>query len=219
MPGIAITILTTFSDAFEDSPDTLLSKDALLHDEMEKIIALIDEFMGLLILMRAVTPKWNGWDDDFTDGMKAIVDDTESVLNILDEDSTPCKFTLEPGVIIPLYLAGPKFRVSAIRTKAKYLLFGWPRREDVWDSRFAGRDIEWMQTMEKFLKGDIVPIWGRVGIVAMIPDLPNRKVEVVYYQQASVKVSRVKARRATISWRFVVSKEPSNRGSVSLLTS
>ena len=117
-------------------------------------------------------------------------------------------------------LAGPKFRVSAIRTKAKYLLFGRPRREDVWYSRFTGRDIEWMQTTEeKFLKGDIVPIWGRVGIVAMIPDLPNRKVEVVYYQQASVKVSRVKARKATISWRFVVSEKPSNRGSASLLTS
>ncbi|KAH8821247.1 hypothetical protein F5884DRAFT_659397 [Xylogone sp. PMI_703] len=98
------------------------------------------------------------------------------------------KFTLDIGVIVPLYLVALKCRVSTVRRKAIALLLEWPRREGVWDSLFAGRIAEWVMNIEEeFLSPEgVVPPWARVQRVTSKFDLLQRKAELVCMQRVPV---------------------------------
>lgn len=107
--------------------------------------------------MTISTPRWrkSRWD-------------SERVLGLLGDDGTFCTFSLDIGVIIPLYMAGLKCRVSVARNRVKELLLSRPRREGLWDSGFAAKLLEWVQRIEEEFfeeeKKEGVPLLGRLGM-------------------------------------------------------
>lgn len=150
-------------------------------------------------LMTSAGPDNN---DSFIKHMGEVVKLSQTILEILHYGGSPsaaaataasgmtsrpstAKFTLDIGVIVPLYLVALKCRLSTLRRKAIALLLEWPRREGVWDSLFAGKIAEWvMHIEEEYLGPDgIVPVWARVQRVTSKFDLMQRKAELCCMQR------------------------------------
>jgi hypothetical protein len=155
-----------------------------------------------MILLAAAAPKSLELYDNLGNEMKEIVEDSEEVLELVNQTPTTCRFTLDLGIIFPLYLVGLKCRVSSIRTKAIQLLLSSSRREGIWDSAFVGKKVHWIQKCEEeFLDDDgRVPCWARVNAVSMKVDIQSRKADVFCFQQTSGDDPEKEQRQMTMTW-------------------
>ncbi|RDW80805.1 hypothetical protein BP5796_05503 [Coleophoma crateriformis] len=114
--------------------------------------------------------------DDFTLEMKQLVDLSREALGFLNK--TPVRFTVDLGVVVPLYFVALKCRLHHIRSQAVKLLVSNPRREGLWDSVFAGKAAEWVQKVEEEHQDNgQIPSWARVRNVHTTFNLQRRKAD------------------------------------------
>jgi len=133
-----------------------------------------------------------------------LVELAESVVEDLDisptsptSAQTP-KFSIESGVIVPLWAVGNKCRNKAIRQRAIAVLLNYPRREGIWDSRLAGNIVQCkMDYEEEHRMGDEIPGWARIRSMSFELD-HKRRAASLECQQRTSEFSEPVTRRKTI---------------------
>jgi len=122
-------------------------------------------------------------------------------------------FTLDFGLICPLYICGFKCRVRYIRQEIINLLHDQPRREGFWDSLLAAKVLMWIRDLEEEYAGaDVIPEWCRirpyeVGFYMRTSDGGNatldeygREAELLCPQRISPDNFETRERRITVRW-------------------
>ncbi|KAL2068591.1 hypothetical protein VTL71DRAFT_14928 [Oculimacula yallundae] len=138
--------------------------------------------------------------DAYYDIYKDMIDLCEALLNCSGASRVP-KFCFDSGVIIPLWLTGHKCRDPALRARVIALLLGFPRREGVWDSVFAGLVVEVVRGFEEeFLEGGMVPGWARIRNTSFEIDAGKRSVEIQCQQRKSAVSDEIVVRRKIVDY-------------------
>ena len=99
-------------------------------------------------------------------------------------------FTLDMGIVAPLFVVASKCRHPIIRRKAVALLYAAPRQEGIWDSVLTARVAERLISIEEAGLGNVdrcedVPDWARISEVEVKFDSLERLGTVKYSRQRS----------------------------------
>lgn len=130
--------------------------------------------------------------DNFEESHKQVVTLAEQVLKgIAGQDASHKvihRFTLDVGVVGPLYDLARVCRDPLIRRKAIALLRKYPVREGLWDSMLAARTAERQMEIEEGAVADVkkasdIPGWARVTVVMPKFETGTRWTEVIYTRQ------------------------------------
>ncbi|KIV80082.1 hypothetical protein PV11_07609 [Exophiala sideris] len=163
-----------------------------------------------LIMHRTSVDVQMMW-DKYTDISGQIVDLVQSILEMVEpsSDKAPTSrkpyFTLDLGIVGPLYDIARRCRDPNIRRKAIGLLHAYPRQEGMFDSVLAARVAEHVVEIEEGGLGIVkscadVPDWARISDVHPVFDLEKRKAVLFYSRQLSAHhVGRVPVQE-TIEW-------------------
>ena len=117
---------------------------------------------------------------------ESVLKQSTSPVQRTSSERTPL-FTLDIGIVGPLYDVARRCRDPAVRRKAICLLSTYPRLEGMWDSVLAARVAERVLLIEENGLGAVnccadVPDWARTSEVHPIFDLEQKKA-LVYYQR------------------------------------
>ena len=125
-------------------------------------------------------------DDTFQD----IVVLSESLLTTGSLSKSPSFiFSLDLGIVQPLYYAATKCRYPPTRERAILLLHSFPRQEGVWDSVVVAKLAERVKSIEEetlsksMSTNERVPEFRRIHSVDTSIDRDRRRTEVTYTQR------------------------------------
>ena len=110
----------------------------------------------------------------------------ESVVLEIGNESTSHHFTLDLGIIGPMYDIARSCRDPSTRRRAIAVLYNYPRREGLWDSLLAARVAERTMMHEEnaasaaVTKSSDVPEWARITTVLPKFSISERKATVTY---------------------------------------
>jgi hypothetical protein len=131
--------------------------------------------------------------DHFEEGHRQVVALAEQVLKSISPHISPNRepthhFTLDVGIVGPLYDTARICRDPLIRRKAINLLRQYPCREGLWDSLLAARAAERQMEIEESAVPEVrsagdIPGWARVTTVLPTFHLGERWAEVVFTRQ------------------------------------
>jgi hypothetical protein len=121
------------------------------------------------------------------------------------QEVTTHQFTLDFGVVGPLYDTARICRDPIIRRKAIYLLRAYPRREGLWDSLLAARSAERQMELEEAAVPEVrvaadIPGWGRISSAVPTFHPGQRWASVVYTRQQPVDGSEPESFHEVIEW-------------------
>lgn len=141
--------------------------------------------------------------DRFTDLFKDMLELSQVILNndkFADHRYNRASFTIDGGVIGPLYVVATKFRNSTMRRQAINLLLGKPRREGIWDSRVTAIFATTIMQMEEEAMVDgIIPESARVRGVGIAFDLMERR-GILRYSRGRLDVIERRINCVHVSW-------------------
>jgi hypothetical protein len=119
--------------------------------------------------------------DTITDYMERIVDLAEDLLVHWDIMGVS-KFSLDSGVVLPLYMTALKCQNSGIRRRIIDLLFKFPRREGIWDSLLVGKTLGFVQSIEEVIIDGSIPAWCRALDVRVLT-VPQEQKAYIHCRQ------------------------------------
>jgi hypothetical protein len=137
--GFFVEQLSTFTAAYRSilegaiSPDgTVVNAAALVLSLHQKCLAIALSFIPSLSEMIY---------DSFLSDFQYLVKTCARLIEIQDSAQLPKnpRFSLDIGIIPPLYLTATKCRDPTVRREAINLLFASPRQEGIWDSVLCAR--------------------------------------------------------------------------------
>ncbi|KAK5051003.1 hypothetical protein LTR84_003562 [Exophiala bonariae] len=203
--GLYLNVFDRWSTAFR-SMNITLSESMTDQDKYASQVLEIHR-LGLqssldLLSKRPEIDNQMLW-DDYTDSFDNAVSIAESLLQKSSaqsvEPSTRKRpfFTLDIGVVGPLYEIAHRCRDPFVRRRAIHLLYTYPRQEGMWDSLLAARVAERVVAIEEGGLGPVrsctdVPDWARTSDVLPIFDLEHRKA-VLSYQRKESAYSHIRA--------------------------
>ena len=132
--------------------------------------------------------------DRFTEDFEHVVELATLILKSSNGDKfTKTRgpdFTLDMGIVAPLFVVASKCRHPIVRRKAVSLLYAAPRQEGIWDSVLTARVAERLIGIEEAGLGNVdrcedVPDWARISEVEVNFDLQGRLSTVKYSRQRS----------------------------------
>ncbi|KAI1629070.1 hypothetical protein EDD37DRAFT_615984 [Exophiala viscosa] len=149
--------------------------------------------------------------DKYTDTFAQIVNLAQSILEMVEpsNDKAPASrkpyFTLDLGLVGPLYDIARRCRDPQIRRRAIGLLYAYPRQEGMFDGVLAARVAERVVEIEEASLGSVtscadVPDWARLSDVHPVFDLEKKRAVLFYQRQLSaLDVGRIPVQE-TIEW-------------------
>jgi len=147
------------------------------NDVFERIVDLADSILQ-------TTAFWDG-SNGTTSGDNSP--SSPMTRGSLSPSASPL-FTLDGGIVGPLYDISRRCRDPRIRRRAIHLLYTYPRQEGMWDGVLAARVAERVVAIEEggVVGGPVlassadVPDWARISEVNPIFDLEGRKAVLCY---------------------------------------
>ncbi|EON62897.1 hypothetical protein W97_02122 [Coniosporium apollinis CBS 100218] len=121
--------------------------------------------------------------DAFDDTFRRIVLLSEELLRKKFAGSSANTFSIEMGIVYPLYLTAVKCRIVDLRAKAIQLLLSVPQPEGIWDGRVMAKIAEQVKQIEEeglhatFLNVHRVPEFRRVHAIGIDIDAKARTAE------------------------------------------
>lgn len=96
-----------------------------------------------------------------------------------------CTFSLDTGIIVPLYIVASRSRDPVLRRKAISLLRRSDRQEGMWNSGQVARVLDRFVEIEELGidENGYVPIWSRVTDVHVKPDPESKRALIKYCQR------------------------------------
>jgi hypothetical protein len=198
-------LLSEYSDVFEDfvahnSHD--LNARALNSIRTLKVQQLI-MYMMLHADRITTTEDETTW-DHFIPQMEEIVSLSAAVIaESARIDNLGPTFTLDGGIVVPLFLVASKCRNKVLRRKAMDLMASQQRQEGLWDSKLVGRVMERVVAIEESglveTDGEDIPTWARVGVINAQFDIEGRRA-MVTYERTKARDNVVVAHEEWISW-------------------
>ena len=162
--------------------------------KMYRIFAGID--LSIDRALPGLGPDEMDW-DNYVVQFEAVLTHAENFINLSTLSSPGIRplptFSLDKGVIFPLYFVATKVRHRGIRRRAIELLENTVRKEGIWSSDIAAKVARrLMQLEEDGLAVDVdIPRWKRLAGVRVQPDLDGRKVDLKYIRRFGVEVEDV----------------------------
>jgi hypothetical protein len=147
--------------------------------------------------------------DRHTGTFRQIVQLSAEILNITDDGRPSARrgahFTLDPGVVGPLYDVACRCRDPHVRRQAIALLNRFPRQEGMFDGVLAARAAERMVEIEEYGLGVVetcedVPDWARMSDTHPIFDPEHKKVMLYYRRRKSPRTAIRSPVRVVIEW-------------------
>lgn len=133
------TKLTNLMRQLEIDTENILSQ---LDVSKDRTLAIKADHLRLTILSgkvwlgSALSPYECSWDDSYDDFVKIVDIAERSIANSLPSFKRHTKhFSFEAGIVPALHVTAWKCRHPILRRRAAELLFAWPRRECLFDSR------------------------------------------------------------------------------------
>lgn len=203
--GLYLNIFDRWSKAFKSMTSNL---DGSMTDQ-ERYASQILEIHRLgfqssldLLSKRSEVDNQILW-DEYTETFDQAVSIAESLLqkSTAPFGGLPTRprpfFTLDLGVVGPLYDIAHRCRDPFVRRRAIHLLYTYPRQEGMWDGVLAARVAERVVAIEETGLGAVrtcadVPDWARTSDVLPIFDLEHRRA-VLSYQRAESAYPHVRA--------------------------
>jgi len=195
----------TAFDAFLSSHQGSLSEAERRAAQVLQLHRLLNFASLRTSLRRPDVDDQLSWDDS-TEAFDEIVTLAESISSCGNSNATPRtpSFTLDVGIVGPLYEISRKCRDPVVRRKAIAVLCDFPRREGLWDGMLAGKVAERIVAIEE--EGiDVrschdVPDWRRISNVTPIFDIEGKKCFLCYERKESISsISPVKMQE-TLVW-------------------
>lgn len=155
---------------------------------------LIEIFFGIELAISQYETTWDTYYVEF----KSMVEHAAEVVKLSNNPSSKLPrpvFSLDTGIILPLYLIASKCRHPVLRWKAITLLKSTPRQEGILNSSLTGRVVERLAELEEKDLGDIecaedVPDWARLRGVAVRFDPDGRRAYLQYLRQENKESKR-----------------------------
>lgn len=128
-------------------------------------------------------PVW----EDFMPQMERVVSLAESVVSesATTGDLNPT-FSLDVGIVVPLFVVASKCRNKTLRRKAIELLACQQRQEGLWDSQLVARVLAHVVAIEELgfenIRGEDIPDWARVFEIDAAFDIEGRRARVTYWR-------------------------------------
>lgn len=189
-----LSVFTQWSDALDaliekSNKMPVNEKAALQVLQIERLILTTSVD---LILQRTTIDFQMMW-DKYNHIFTQIVDLAQSMLEMVERSNAEATatrkpyFTLDLGIVGPLYDIARRCRDPKIRRRAIGLLFAYPRQEGMYDGVLAARVAERVVEIEEAGLGNVtscadVPDWARISDVHPIFDLEKKKA-VLFYQR------------------------------------
>jgi hypothetical protein len=122
-----------------------------------------------------------------------------------EDDTIMHRFTLDFGLVGPLYDTARVCRDPYIRRKAIHLLRTYPRREGLWDSLLAARSAEREMELEESAVREVqtaadIPGWARISSALPTFHPGHRWASVVYTRQEPIDGSEPEKFYEVIEW-------------------
>lgn len=149
--------------------------------------------------------------DDYNEAFEHALNIAESLLQTSSAQTQGTSmqrksfFTLDIGVVGPLYDIAHRCRDPSIRRRAIRLLYAYPRQEGMWDGVLSARVAERIVAIEESGLGVVktcadVPDWARTSEACPIFDPEHRKA-ILCYQRVGVADRSVRTPvREVIQW-------------------
>jgi hypothetical protein len=160
-------------------------------------------FMSLQ-LNRTLLDDQTGW-DQFIPLFNQVVSLAEEIIDHTPKTPRYPSFSLDMGVVGPLYLVSSRCRDPIIRRKAISLLKSRCMQEGVWNSIVTAKVAERVVEIEEAGLGEVkscsdVPDWARLSFVCPRFDHARRRAVVTYMRRGSrSKLSR-RTRQEVVEW-------------------
>lgn len=211
---IYLSLLNRWSEAFES---LLSSQSAKFTDMEQQTINILKIWqtmtasgISMHIEYQATAEDQTLW-DNFEGSSRRVVTLAEEVLRTTHNHANPNltgprhQFTLDIGLVGPLYDTARICRDPLIRRKAINLLRQYPCREGLWDSMLAARAAERQMEIEESAVEEVrcaadVPGWARVTTVLPTFHLGERWAEVVFTRQQPLDGSEAEWFREVFEW-------------------
>lgn len=120
--------------------------------------------------------------DDMVSEMAEMLQISERLLDEIKGsvwDNT--RYVLKLGVIVPLFMVAHRCPLREYRNRAIEILLSHEWREGLWDSKFAGRTAQWIQSLEEELADAYtMPSLARVQMSTPMLDFRNRSALVMW---------------------------------------
>jgi hypothetical protein len=141
--------LMSFHNAFRPILDNAIQIDGVMKNTAAIVISLNQRYVAILLSVIAEDSEIV-YENHFAD-FQHIVDTCRLLIETRNATQLPCmsRFSLDIGVIPPLYLVATKCRHSSLRREALELLFANPRQEGMWDSLLSAHIGKWLMSWEE----------------------------------------------------------------------
>lgn len=196
--GLYLNVFDRWSNAFR-SMNTTFHEGMTDQDKYASQVLEIHR-IGLQSSLDVLTKRpgvdnqmlWDGYTESFNQAVSIA----ESLLQKSSSQSSDPSarhrpfFTLDIGVVGPLYDIAHRCRDPFVRRRAIHLLYTYPRQEGMWDSVLVARVAERVMAIEEDGLGPVrngadVPDWARTSDVLPIFDLDHRKAALSYQRKQS----------------------------------
>jgi hypothetical protein len=146
------------------------------------------------------------WDDYYVE-FRSMLEHAAEVTKLSTKSSNNVLrpvFSLDMGIILPLYLVAAKCRHPTLRRKSIALLKSTPRQEGILNSWLVGRVLERMveieeKNFENIECAEHIPDWARLNGVAVTFDPEGRRAYLQYLRQEH-KESNMETIEELIEW-------------------
>ncbi|PNP37752.1 hypothetical protein TGAMA5MH_10353 [Trichoderma gamsii] len=148
-----------------------------------------------------VETEWDVFESDFRRNVSQATLLLQTLENCTPKNKPILAFSLDLGVIPPLFLAAVKCRKSEIRNNASQLLIRYSRREGVWDSVTTAAIGTWVTELEEESvgAGAFVPEYDRVRKASIKFDLVKRRATMTCLK-IDKETGDLAQRRKNITW-------------------
>lgn len=185
--------LAAWSEAFS----AYMRTHTLTNSELQASHLLRLQQKTLLLSLQGATEapdEYENW-DAFTPQMEEMVGHAEAVVSLLGETSSPeeetavpkFSFSLDTGIVVPLYFVGSRSRDPVLRRKAIALCKASRRQEGMWNSALVALVLSRLVEIEErgIDENGVVPVWARITDVEVQLSQDGKGAAIKYLRQIS----------------------------------
>lgn len=147
---------------------------------------------------------WDNYTDVFAQIVTLIEALQQSTVAMAEDNSCKSIFTLNLGIVGPLYDIAMRCRDPQIRRRAIRILFTWHRREGMWDSVLAARVAEAIVNAEEDAEiihsSADVPAWRRISTLAIEFQLDKNSCSLKIHRKSNAVSTRIITIEKIIRW-------------------
>ena len=205
-------------EAFDDLLETQGS--SLNIRELKGAIVLrIHYISGIVVLNTCMDPGDRGF-DAWTDQFKQIISLSKSLIEAHGSRTTPT-FSIDMGIIAPLFLVVTSCRDPLVRRNAAHLLQTLPRQEGAWDAAIAAKVGAWVIAIEEEGLGLVksasdVPMSSRVQRFGAEVSVERKQIRLIPKFGAGNKVLNSTMKELWVDWTGDWKWPHANKGKYSL---